>query len=664
MNMKKVGDEQEDIELGGPLVSAVDVAGRTFDKEARNLELRKRAASAVEDKLAALRTLDADATTLDGYIPAFRALSYLSEKDSTTEAKERVFSVIYGDSLAHASKLVGMLSRGLELTEREKARAVGVILPMAAENAAFSRLEAKKSGSQADLLDESLRAIWESREAIENLSKDLVFSESDSEFATVPQDCVFVPKDDAVLRMKSAISTALLPIADYVSQRGGDVAESVEAYKAYLVNDALRFFEQVSSSKVKIPESTKLDLFDQRARNVGLVLLSELKGAEVDADAPITRESLVKNRIPSARGLIYQVDSMIGAAVSGLKTEIPFLKRESTVPAAVFNAIKHSREKRVENNSLHRDDSQFLIDSLRGIQLIGPFLRGQMFSVSRSEGSDSSSFDFDLTEAITSLASLSKKLTTQNARTLGVSKASKRAAVSRSAAALVDLVALRLTTRVDSDSLDNLLPLVKLKRAATESLYEKLKNEPGDELIISEPGLLETKLESSYAGGLFPIAAAIASMSRDEEPKYVSDILEMYKNYFVSDALRTIKSISTDELKVSSHAQIEYVGRRVFAISKLLVSDLYSQYVAAGKLPPREEISEERIPVVRGNIFQADSFLISVDRDLTASRPNNDDLPLFLSEMQYVDTKKDQRISAVPSKINKIQTEKPSALGM
>lgn len=610
---------------------AVDV-GENDAKEERNRMLRRRAIEATEDPLADLKYLEETSLMRDYQSSLMRAVLYYPGPESDVDARTQAYRKLFSTALEYSSKLNSVLSRTLSVTPSEKKHSIAKMLPMSADIVAAAWARSEGNFSSDFVLDSSLSSIYDAREELDKLAQRYLPEGS-------YQRGEGKEKDFFIAKIKATLLSACLPVLSEIGSvydpEEETLKEIVDAYHDFFVNDSLRFLDTMSTTKMKLYEEIKLDLLFSRVQGLSSMLVADVRRQMEVGELEMSREYVLKRSLPFVRGLSYQVSTMADAAVSGLKTVYPELDDEGVVSIADMGLVKRDTQSVTVSN-----DRAYLDQLLSAVVALSPCVKADRIL---AEGDNS---DVAFIDLVSMVGDVSKPLFSNAVRGLDLSASEKKMATSGMLLVVSECVANAQLSGVSlSDILQEkqILKNLKISKAALQSIGSKLSVPSEDLAVVRVSDVCSVSLKEAFSSALTPIASEISYMAGDQEPKFISDLLETYKNYLVADTQRFFSLMREEEVKTNIVAKVDALQRRLKSVSALLVSDLRCFYNRNNSLPDSEFVAKESIPFVRGFAYQSD-VLVNKTRGLY--QVNKSDVKTILSELEFNSIRKESKNSS------------------
>lgn len=601
--------------------SSVIGANADSSKEERNRMLRRRAIEATEDPLGDLKYLEETSLIRDYQSSLMRAVLHSPGPDSDVEERTQAYRKMFSTALEYSSKLHSVLSRTLNITPSERKHSIAKTMPMASDIVAAAWARSGGDFSSEFALDGSLSAIHDSREELDKLAQRFL-PESTYKRGEGKERDFFMAK------IKATLLSACLPVLSEIGSaydlEDENLKEVVTAYHDFFVNDALRFLDTMSSTKMKLYEEIKLDLLFSRVQGLSSMLVSDIRRQIEMGELDMSREYVLKRSLPSVRGLSYQVSTMSDAAVSGLKTVYPELNDEGVVSIAELGLVSG------ESHSADQiDDRSYLDQLMASVTVMSPCIKADMLL---AEGENQ---EVALVDMVSMVGDVAKPFFLNAVRGLDLSASEKKMATSDMLGVVSECVAnsqLAGISLTDVLQQKQILKHLKVSKTALQSIASKLNVSSEDLAVVRVADICTVSLKEAFSSALTPIASEIAYMTDGHEPKFVSDLLETYKNYLVADTQRFFSLMKDEEVKTNIVAKVDALQRRLKSVSGLLVSDMRSFYRRNSSLPDSDFVASESIPVVRGFSYQSD---VLIDKTRGLYQVNKSDVKPILSELEF-----------------------------
>ncbi len=297
-------------------ISGLTVRERKAKSENRGAllnEIVKRSTGDAADPYADLKYLSSVLEETKKLTPLVRAIIYKPGVDATIDQKNEAMKTLLLATLEGAQKFVSISARTLKLTDDEKRYEMQKSITWVAELTANAWVLAGPEDMSPPSFDQILRTIRASRKDIDKLIDK----------CQVPEGFVQSSEDSSKLQTRTSVSKAIYPIANqllYMAESDdpklyGDV---LETYKNYLVKDCVRFLDGISPDQMKISEQARAKAMEERIQQISTLIVSDLKAFFEKEGRMPNLEEIKKERIPVVRGMAYQVDSMVDAAMAGI----------------------------------------------------------------------------------------------------------------------------------------------------------------------------------------------------------------------------------------------------------------------------------------------------------------------------------------------------------
>ena len=219
------------------------------------------------------------------------------------------------------------------------------------------------------------------------------------------------------------------------------------------------------------------------------------------------------------------------------------------------------------------------------------------------------------------------KLISLTTRGLKVTEEEKRAAVKSALPWVGELVANNWVVLPEGETkidLDSVLRGIRSTRPEVDRLLKKAR--VPEDLKIDSADMAAVQIRTAISQALYPVVNMLALYEESPDPKQIGDLIESYKDYLVKDSVKFLDSLSSDQMKIGESTKLDALASRLKQVSTLLTSDLQSYKALAGRNPTREELVKNRLPRVRGLVYQIDTFVQSAIGGIRISRATDLDV--------------------------------------
>lgn len=339
------------------------------------------------------------------------------------------------------------------------------------------------------------------------------------------------------------------------------------------------------------------------------------------------------------------------------------VKRRATKNEDNKELLDKLKQRAIEGQEDVFSDLRFLKESVSELEKLAPIMRALLYKP--GPGAEAK----DRTAAFRGLiqASLvySQKYAAMCARSLKITAQEKRMEMQRVIPWMSEMIANAWVLSGPDDmsipSLDDVLKAAYSSRRDVDRIMSALSYQ-AEVVEESSEDLNRFLLKGSIQQAMAPLAAEIAYMNDSKDPKDSADLLEVFKNYLVKDISVFLTNLATDHLKIGETAKVDAVKSRIKQISTILLSDLRANFELTGKMPKKEEVVKERLPIVRGIVYQLDAMVDSAMAGVRLSVVTKEDLKaeekaevvkLKAARQGGLPSEKDETLEAQTSNINK-----------
>ena len=338
------------------------------------------------------------------------------------------------------------------------------------------------------------------------------------------------------------------------------------------------------------------------------------------------------------------------------------VKRRATKSEDNKELLDKLKQRAIEGQEDVFSDLRFLKESVSELEKLAPIMRALLYKPGPSAEAK------DRTAAFRGLiqASLvySQKYAAMCARSLKITAQEKRMEMQRVIPWMSEMIANAWVLSGPDDmsipSLDDVLKATYSSRRDVDRIMSALSYQ-AEAVEESSEDLNRFWLKGSIQQAMAPLAAEIAYMNDSKDPKDSADLLEVFKNYLVKDISVFLTNLATDHLKIGESAKVDAVKSRIKQISTILLSDLRANFELTGKMPKKEEVVKERLPIVRGIVYQLDAMVDSAMAGVRLSVVTKEDLKaeekaevvkLKAARQGGMPSEKEETIEAQTSNIN------------
>lgn len=270
-------------------------------------------------------------------------------------------------------------------------------------------------------------------------------------------------------------------------------------------------------------------------------------------------------------------------------------------------------------------DLKYLNEMMAETAVFSPLMRAVIYKPGEnaSTSEKESAFRYLLKTSIETAV----KLISLTTRGLKVTEEEKRAAVKSALPWVGELVANNWVVLPEGETkidLDSVLRGIRSTRPEVDRLLKKAR--VPEDLKIDSADMAAVQIRTAISQALYPVVNMLALYEESPDPKQIGDLIESYKDYLVKDSVKFLDSLSSDQMKIGESTKLDALASRLKQVSTLLTSDLQSYKALAGRNPTREELVKNRLPRVRGLVYQIDTFVQSAIGGIRISRATDLDV--------------------------------------
>lgn len=377
---------------------------------------------------------------------------------------------------------------------------------------------------------------------------------------------------------------------------------------------------QIAAPSENIPVNQDLSaVFQSSVADVSLAQVRE-KEEDLPQVEDVSQREAPSKSIPVNQDLPAVFGSPVADVSLAEKENPPGNRRVSDT--STVNSLKKIIENQKEDPFA---DLKYLNEMMAETAVFSPLMRAIIYKP--GEGASTTEKETAFRYLLKTAIETSVKLISLTTRGLKITEEEKRSAVKKALPWVGELVAnnwVVLPEGENSLDLDSILRSIRSTRPEVDKLLKKAR--VPEDMKIDSADMASVQIRTAISQALYPVVNMLALYEESQDPKQIGDLIESYKDYLVKDSIKFLDSVSSDQMKIGESTKIDALASRLKQVSTLLTSDLQSYKALAGRNPTKEELIKNRLPRVRGLVYQIDTFVQSAIGGIRISRATDLDV--------------------------------------